>query len=236
MRSNYRKWSEYPYQGEQVPPRGAPESGYWPMFFFRRESASRFIDPFGRPIHWQINNPLDINWESELQLVEQTRYAITPQQIQSAQYWATGELTSRFSRLIYELGTKYQKGSPTIARMQGFYQAAINDVFVICWYLKYNWDVARPNQYGRSFVPILTTPRFPAYPSAHAVIAGASEVMISYFFPLEAANIKAIVEETALSRLYAGVHFKVDNDEGLRLGRQIGGYVVEFIKAQNITL
>ncbi|MGM0834815.1 MAG: vanadium-dependent haloperoxidase [Bacillota bacterium] len=236
MRSNYRKWSEYPYQGETVPPRGDSQAGYWPMFFFKRESASRFIDPFGRPIQWQIKNPLDIDWQAELQIVEQTMNTITPQQIERARYWATGEFTAKFSRLIYELGTKYPKGSPSIARMQGFYQATMNDVFVISWYLKYLWDVSRPNQYGRNFRPVLDTPYFPAYPSAHAVIAGASEVIIGYFFPQEAANLKSIAEDAALSRLFAGVHFKADNDEGLRLGRQIGGYVVELMRGQNINL
>ncbi len=34
------------------------------------------------------------------------------------------------------------------------------------------------------------------------------------------------MEESAQSRLYAGVHFKIDNDDGLRLGRQIGEVVI----------
>lgn len=236
MRTAYRRWSDFPYQGEQVPPRGAPEAGYWPLFFFRRESASRFSDPFGRSIQWQIKNPLDINWEAELQIVEHTLDSNTTKQIQSAHYWATGQLTSRFSNLIYELANKYPKGSPNTARMQAFYHAAMNDVFVICWYLKYTWDVARPNQYGRNFRPVLTTPRFPSYPSAHAVIAGATEMIVGYYFSQEATDIKRVTEDAALSRLVGGVHFKADNDEGLRLGRQIGGYVVEMMKRQNIAL
>ncbi|MDQ7865031.1 hypothetical protein RCO48_39790 [Peribacillus frigoritolerans] len=38
------------------------------------------------------------------------------------------------------------------------------------------------------------------------------------------------MEESAQSRLYAGVHFNVDNKEGLNLGRQIGEVVVSFFK------
>jgi hypothetical protein len=42
------------------------------------------------------------------------------------------------------------------------------------------------------------------------------------------------MEQCAQSRLYAGVHFKVDNDEGLRLGRQIGGIVVRVLRAHHL--
>jgi hypothetical protein len=42
------------------------------------------------------------------------------------------------------------------------------------------------------------------------------------------------MEECVLSRLYAGAHFKVDNDGGMRLGRQIGGMVVSVLKTQNL--
>ncbi|MEC1070287.1 vanadium-dependent haloperoxidase, partial [Priestia megaterium] len=112
--------------------------------------------------------------------------------------------------------------------------AAINDTFVITWFLKYLWDVARPNQYGRNLSTVLITPRFPSYPSAHATIAGCSEILLSYLFPSESARIKNLMKESAQSRLYAGVHFKVDNDEGLRLGRQIGETVVKLMRSQNL--
>ncbi|MEK1833046.1 hypothetical protein AAAC51_41450 [Priestia megaterium] len=42
------------------------------------------------------------------------------------------------------------------------------------------------------------------------------------------------MKESAQSRLYAGVHFKVDNDEGLRLGRQIGETVVKLMSSQSL--
>ncbi|MDQ0224099.1 hypothetical protein [Metabacillus niabensis] len=42
------------------------------------------------------------------------------------------------------------------------------------------------------------------------------------------------MKESAQSRLYAGVHFKADNDEGLRLGRQIGEMVVKIMQLQNV--
>ncbi|MFC0271744.1 vanadium-dependent haloperoxidase [Metabacillus herbersteinensis] len=234
MRTSYRKWTEYPYQGETVPPKGSPEAGYWPMFFISRGSNNDFLDPFHQPINWRIKNPNAIDWEKELFIVEQASKSLTPQQIRIAQYWGTSELTAKITTMIFSLAEKYKLGSPNVARLLGYFHAAINDVFVMTWFFKYLWDVARPNQYGINLSTVLFTPRFPSYPSAHATVAGCAEVVLSYFFPQESSGIKTVMDESAQSRLYACVHFRVDNDEGLRLGRQIGEMVVKLIRAQSL--
>ncbi|MFG6115781.1 vanadium-dependent haloperoxidase [Halobacillus sp. MO56] len=233
MRTTYRRWSAYPYQGEQNPPTPYPSAAYYPMFFISRGENNSFLDPLGNQIKWEIKNPSEINWDSELLLVEQTLSRLTPQQIQIANYWGNSETTENMTPIIFHLAKKYRLGSPYIARILAYFHAGINDSFVISWYLKYLWDVARPNQYGRNITPILPTPRFPAYPSAHATVAGCADAILRYVFPADATDIKNTMEQCAMSRLYAGVHFKVDNDEGLRLGRQIGGIVANVLKRQN---
>lgn len=235
MRTTYRRWSEYPYQGEQTPPKGYPAPASYPKFFIIRQNTNEFLDPFQQRITWQIKNPIEVDWGKELFIVEQTLSSLTSQQIRIANYWGTVEATQNMTPMIFTLAKKYGLGSPHIARVLAYFHAAVNDAFVMSWYFKYAWDVARPNQYGRNLSAVLTTPRFPAYPSAHAAVAGCAESVLSYFFPPEVSGIKNIMEECALSRLYAGVHFKADNDEGLRLGRQIGGIVVKVMKAQNLS-
>jgi membrane-associated phospholipid phosphatase len=137
---------------------------------------------------------------------------------------------------MFRLADKYRLGSPDIARVLGYFYVAINDAFVMSWFFKYLWDVARPNQYNRNLSTVLFTPRFPSYPSAHATVAGCADVILRYFFPPESYRIKALMEECAQSRLYAGVHFQADNDEGLKLGRQIGEMVVGVLRRQNVRL
>lgn len=234
MRISYRKWSEYPYQGEQAPPHPYPAPAYYPMFFIFRQGNNEFLDPFRQRINWQIKNPDNVEWATELSIVEKTLSSLTPPQIQLAQYWGNAEATQNMLPMVFNLARKYRLGSPQIARVLGYFHAAVNDAFVISWHFKYLWDVARPNQYGPNLTPILITPRFPSYPSAHATIAGCAESILKYFFPSEAAAIQKTMEECAVSRLYAGVHFEVDNDEGLRLGRQIGEIVVNVLRTQNL--
>jgi hypothetical protein len=64
------------------------------------------------------------------------------------------------------------------------------------------------------------------------VVQGCAEKILSYFFPTESHRLKALAEECAQSRVYAGVHYPVDVSEGLRLGRQLGGIVVDILKEQ----
>jgi hypothetical protein len=232
MRTRYRRWSEYPYEDGQIPPGGLWQAGYWPMIFIRRGPNS-FIDPWGRSIEWLIKNPYDIDWGREMQIVQHTLRTLTPEQIRIAKYWGTGELITKISSIILRLAEKYRLGSPHIARMLGYFHAAMNDVFVLTWYLKYLWDVARPNQYGLNLPTVLSTPLFPSYPSAHASVSGCAEVIVSYFFPQEYLRIKRLLAESTQSRLYAGVHFNADNEEGLVLGRQLGGIVVRVLSSRN---
>lgn len=55
---------------------------------------------------------------------------------------------------------------------------------------------------------------------------------MSYFFESESRRLKELAEQCAISRLYAGVHFPIDNEQDLRLGRQIGEIVVSILKQQ----
>lgn len=114
--------------------------------------------------------------------------------------------------------------------MLGATHAGINDAFVICWFIKYQYFVPRPVQLDPALRTVLETPRFPGYPSGHATISGAAETILKYFFPAKGVRLNNLAEEDALSRLYAGVHFMIDNSEGLRLGRKIGNIVVKALE------
>jgi hypothetical protein len=97
------------------------------------------------------------------------------------------------------------------------------------------------------------TPAFPAYPSGHSGFAGAGGVILSSFLeftpkhpgtyaivdrchadrtefistPRSFASISELAEEKAYSRIPLGVHFRMDCDEGLRLGELAAQRVLE---------
>jgi membrane-associated phospholipid phosphatase len=72
------------------------------------------------------------------------------------------------------------------------------------------------------FLPYLITPPHPSYVSGHSAFSGAAEIVLAASFPRHAAHLKALAEEAGMSRLYGGIHYRSDNDEGLVLGRAVG--------------
>ncbi|WP_289216563.1 vanadium-dependent haloperoxidase [Halobacillus campisalis] len=235
MDINYLRWSKVAYAGERHPPTDAvtPEAGSWPLIFLKRDKKGNFLDPYGRKMRLPITHPNKVDFEKELFEVQHTLGNLTTEQKNIAVYYGTGVPTKQWTPVIDRLIDTYNVTPTAAARILAVVQAAVNDTMIIVWDLKYKWDVARPNQYDQKMKTLLCTPRFPTYPSGHATMSGCTEVVLSYFFPKERKKLKRIAEDDAVSRLYGGVHFPSDNEEGLRLGRYIGDVIVDHLKGQH---
>ncbi|MBM6618208.1 vanadium-dependent haloperoxidase [Bacillus suaedaesalsae] len=231
---SYEKWSELPYAGERTPPRNGEEplASSWTLNYLNRDTEGSYVDADGKKINLTIKDPHQINWEQQLKKVLDAEQQLSEEDKLLATYWGTGVPTKQITPMMDILIDTYGVTAARAARMLAVMHSALNDAFVVTWDLKYEWDVARPNQLNQELETLLCTPRHPSYPSGHAVIAGCSEVMMSYFFPAERHKIKKLAEDCADSRLYALVHFPVDNSEGLRLGRQIGDLIIKEIRKQ----
>ena len=221
MVKNYKKWKKSSYSAEKI------MVGSWVTHYIKIDKHGQIFYKDGRKITFDIRHPSKIDWDSQLSLVNNTLLKLTPHQIDIAKYWGTGVPTKQFLPIMDQLIDTYKVPAPMAAHILAVVLAAINDTFVLTWKLKFDWLVARPNQLDQSLVTILSTPRHPTYPSGHATVGGCSEVVLGYFFPGEAKKLRKMFQECADSRLYAGVHFPIDNEEGLRLGRQVGQIVVE---------
>ena len=93
-----------------------------------------------------------------------------------------------------------------------------------------------------SWSSFLTTPNHPSYSAAHGTLSGASGALLADFFGTDNITFTSSTEgfvvpdrtftsfsqasqEAADSRLYAGIHWRYDNEDGLALGRALGNYV-----------
>lgn len=230
-----RKWSQLSYAGEsRVPPAEEPKAGTWPTYFLKRDEYGNFVDNNGDVIAFNIRQPdFSIDFEGEqLDIVKDVINNITDDEIDVAEYWGDGPATKQWVPIVDILIDTYNISAPRAARILASFQSALNDAFVVAWYFKFLWDIARPNQLDQNLATVLCTPRHPTYPSGHATVAGCAQVVLSYFFKPESDRLKELAQECAVSRLYAGVHFPIDNDEGLNLGRQIGKIIVSQLKKQ----
>jgi membrane-associated phospholipid phosphatase len=145
----------------------------------------------------------------------------------TAFYWASrGDTwTELMNKKMFEY--RMADDAPAVARIYTVLNTAYHDLAIAIFDAKYAYWGIRPVQYDTTYKPLIGTPPFPGYPSGHAAAAGMSSAVLEYFFPDDAEEFRALAQECADSRFYAGIHFRTDNETGLAMGRTMGKYIVE---------
>lgn len=166
--------------------------------------------------------------------------SLTAEQKRIAQFWEGGEGTvlppgiwiEAVHAYVTNAGMDLEEG----ARAFALTAIALDDAGVSAWDAKYVWWTTRPVNAIRDlgidedWEPYLPTPLFPSYTSGHAVYSGAVSEVMAALFPESAGEIRARASEAAVSRLYGGIHFRSDNEVGLRQGRAVGRSVLEQVQ------
>lgn len=109
---------------------------------------------------------------------------------------------------------------------------AMHDAFLACWRVKMrDWSERPITAIRRSldpgFAPPVVTPGFPSYVSGHATVSAAAATVLAHAIPARAEHFRQLAREAAMSRLWGGIHFRSDNEEGLRLGDSVGRDVLK---------
>lgn len=199
-----------------------PLAGQWKPWFL--VNASEVSAP--PPVQYDSEN-----YWAEAQKVLDIATKLTPAQKKIAEDWHLGQGTVTpagvWNLKARELVLEQKLDATTTARLFAHLNATLFDAFLACWEVKFRYWTERPVTAIRSridpdFLPYLVTPPFPSYVSGHATVSGAAAEILSVFFPKKRAQLTAMAEEAALSRLYGGIHFESDNNEGLALGRKVG--------------
>jgi membrane-associated phospholipid phosphatase len=103
---------------------------------------------------------------------------------------------------------------------------AMMDAGIAAWDAKYTYWSIRPSEADPAITTPIGLPNFPSYVSGHAAFSGAAAEVLGYAFPAERAQLTAQADEAAMSRLYAGIHYRFDSEVGLRVGRAVGALAV----------
>ncbi len=133
---------------------------------------------------------------------------------------------------------------------------SLSDAFVACWKTKYIYNLCRPVSYIRANIDptwssFIGTPPFPEYPSGHSSQSGAWSVIMTHLFGDDYAfsdstyaatlgvrsftDFESCAQETAISRLYGGIHYEFGNQNGSYLGQTIGENVINLFQQVSST-
>jgi len=214
-------------------------------------TAPAFLPPllpgWGEVLPWNIGDPVALRppppprpgqpaFEAEVREVYDVSKTLTPEQRAIALFWADGPGTftppGHWNAIALELARAHRLDTARTARVFAVLNTAQADAFICIWDAKYAYWSLRPitairREIDPSWSPLITTPPFPSYVSGHSGTSGAAATVLSAFFPSEAAQLHAWANEAALSRLYGGIHFPIDNEVGLALGTSVGEAALE---------
>jgi len=173
-----------------------------------------------------------------------------------ALFYAASSPTQVFNQAVQQIAQEQGRSLSENARTLALVNMAMNDSLVASFLNKYHYNFWRPETAihagdtdgnprtvgDPSFVPFVTTPCFPSYPSNHGSAANsASEVLKRIYgegghsitlsnpavpdIVLQYSTFKQITDDISDARVYGGIHFRTDQDAGARLGKAIGNAV-----------
>jgi len=153
----------------------------------------------------------------------------TADQTRLAQKWNSSDPWAPWNETAAAALIRHHASDAEAARVFAVLNAAAADAIIACFDAKYHYWTIRPSQADSTIVlaDSVELPNFPSYPSGHACSAGAFDGVLGHYFPQDRAEFTRIAEEQAMSRLYGGIHYRFDDDEGLSLGRIVARYDVE---------
>jgi hypothetical protein len=173
---------------------------------------------------------------------------LTDEQIIIAQYWADGGGSAtppgHSISMLKQIMELEESNLAFAAEAYGRLGMGLADAFVQCWKTKYIFNLERPITYIQNYIDpewttIVETPPFPEYTSGHSSQSGAfGEIMTALFGdnyvftdntygdlfggPRTFNSFVECAEETAISRLYGGIHYPIGNTAGSESGIIIG--------------
>ena len=173
-----------------------------------------------------------------------------------ARYYGAVSPVGVWNPVARELSIGDNSSLPANARNLALLNMAMSDAAVVTFENKYFYVSWRPEtaihlgdtdgnprtDSDPSFAPLIGTPCFPSYPSAHAILSNAAREVLERLYTsrlhaftlsnpavpgltLTYSDLKQITDDIDDARVYGGIHFRFDQEAGGDLGRRVGKYV-----------
>ena len=242
-----------PGEWRPAPPAFAPAVfTQWPSVTpFVLDSATRFRPQAPPP----VNSAAYAKALNEVKsLGQNTSTTRTADQTVTAKFWP-GPIWTTWNEIAEKSALAHHTDLVRTARLFALLNLSLADTTIAFYDAKYQYHVWRPitaiREAGNSnpavagdpsWTPLLATAPDPSYPGAHSAISGAgAAVLASVYGDRDKISVtsdvlpgvtrsfdsySAAAGEAGLSRIYGGVHTRIDHEAGIKLGRDVAGLVL----------
>lgn len=175
-------------------------------------------------------------WRAQVSAVRDAVANRTPEQEAAVLRWAGGSGSVTPAGLWIEIArnliVRDGLSDADAAHALAMTSVALMDGFICCWDAKYAYWYPRPVTADPDLNVLIPTPPFPSYTSGHSTISMAAATVLGHLFPADRDALLAQANEAKQSRLWAGIHYPIDNDIGVAMGDLIGRITIELAGAR----
>jgi hypothetical protein len=180
----------------------------------------------------------------------------TADQTLYVKFWNSTSPAGFFDPVATSLAAERHLTFSEESRLLALLNISLADAIIGCWDAKYTYSSWRPvtaiqlagtdpnpdTTADPNWTPLLVTPPFPEYPSAHSCVSGAATRILSNYFGENTAfsvtsdgmpgviryfsGFSAALEEIKNARVFGGIHFRTACNDGQALGEAVGGYIL----------
>jgi hypothetical protein len=101
------------------------------------------------------------------------------------------------------------------------------DATIACHDSKYTYWVPRPVQADPGISLAIGVPNHPSNPANHACISGAIGIVLDAQFPDQGGRFSAMGTQAGESRIYGGIHYRIDVNAGNDIARKVAARALE---------
>jgi PAP2 superfamily len=170
-----------------------------------------------------------------------------------ALFYAASSPTQVFNQAAVQVAQQQGVSLSENARTLALINMAMSDSLVASFFNKYHYNFWRPEtaihagdtdgnpktEADPNYVPFITTPCFPSYPSNHGSAGNAAAEVLRRLYgeaghsitltnpavptiTLQYSSFRQITDDISDARVYGGIHFRTDQEAGADLGRAVG--------------
>jgi hypothetical protein len=180
----------------------------------------------------------------------------TADQTVAAKFWP-GPIWTTWNEIAEKSALTHNSDLVRTARLFALLDLSLADTTIAFYDAKYHYHLWRPITAVReadndgnpatagdpSWTPLLATAPDPSYPGAHSAISGAGAAVLASFFgdhdrimvtsdvlpgvTRSFNSYSAAASEAGLSRIYGGVHTRIDHEAGLKQGHDVARFVLD---------
>ena len=210
------------WQSQAQPPAPPLYTGFVGMRPFYLASGSEFRAPPPPALESEAFR----RTVAEVRQISENR---TAEQLRIAQYWemVTGSfLPGWWNQTVLEVADAHRLTQEETTQILALVHMAWLDAFIACADSKYVYWVPRPTQVDPEIRLAIGLPNHPSYPSNHSCTSAAAARVLDAMFPDQGGRYLALAQEVAMSRIYGGIHYSIDTEAGLEIGRKVAAKVL----------